>query len=283
MKIPLLFILGMIFFIPLLPLVSAQTEQSILFEDDFSGNLSQWNVTEGTYTIDSGVAKSATDGTTSVMFSNETFTADEFTLTFRANANVGSLNDFVFLEINDSYNLRVQMNLGSGFGGLSVKFLEKVDGSSNTIFTDQNYSYLADGEWYSVKLYVNSGSYSFKIWNESDSEPVDWMYEGSLDPDLDLTDGYRIKLYTANLAVTEYGQYDDILLTVTSPPTQPTPPINNIPNGLNVVASIAIVAGFLLFLIFLYMESGLNTQIIIYGTIGAVIIVSLLGYLLTGS
>ncbi|RLG45327.1 MAG: hypothetical protein DRN81_02050 [Thermoproteota archaeon] len=278
-----MFILGMIFFIPLLPLVSAQTEQSILFEDDFSGNLSQWNVTEGTYTIDSGVAKSATDGTTSVMFSNETFTADEFTLTFRANANVGSLNDFVFLEINDSYNLRVQMNLGSGFGGLSVKFLEKVDGSSNTIFTDQNYSYLADGEWYSVKLYVNSGSYSFKIWNESDSEPVDWMYEGSLDPDLDLTDGYRIKLYTANLAVTEYGQYDDILLTVTSPPTQPTPPINNIPNGLNVVASIAIVAGFLLFLIFLYMESGLNTQIIIYGTIGAVIIVSLLGYLLTGS
>jgi len=74
--------------------------------------------------------------------------------------------------------------------------------------------------------------------------------------------------------------YDSVWFTYIAP----TPaPIDSIPAPFGGVAAVAVAAGFILLMLGVYLESGMDINFFITGTIGLIIVIALIGYLLTGS
>jgi len=87
---------------------------------------------------------------------------------------------------------------------------------------------------------------------------------------------YTLNLYANNTA--GFESMESSSFTVTSPP------LNNIPAPFGGVAGIAVVAGYLIFMVTLFIDRKTNTwDLFLYGIIGAIIVIALIAYLLTGS
>lgn len=198
--------------------------QDLPFTDDFSGNLSQWNVTQADYTIVDGYLKSSV-GLTTEAFTNNSFNeTDGIVLSYRTFGVDTHLTSELHLYVNSSESVNVRFTFGAGEESNSSKLQTRESDSTTTLYTDQNYTYGADGEWYNVKVFIDGIDIKFKVWNETDSEP-NWRFEGT--HGVPLEDGFRIRLFSTNLAAGEFVAFDDISLIHAGPETIPN--VNLVP------------------------------------------------------
>jgi hypothetical protein len=273
------------FLVLLAPSVFADT----LFSDDFSGDLSQWNITRGSFVIEDGYMKSNVSGSEVEAFSLETFYVTDFELTYKVYGNDSdadpdlyfeTVQPFLNLYVSDSYILLTDVIFG-GYPPPSGRRFEVKQwlGYTNPLHYDQNYSYIPIGDWYYIKLSINGSGIKAKVWNESDSEP-DWMWEGT--HSISLEDGFRIMLVEPGLYETESVGFDDILLTT---PTPPTPPPESPLAPLGAFAGLAallVAAGWVLFAMRSFYTAKITPQAMVGLLITLVITLVIVAWLIMG-
>ncbi|RLG45326.1 MAG: hypothetical protein DRN81_02045 [Thermoproteota archaeon] len=321
-------------------------DDTIIFTDDFSVDLSQWTIVNGDFNITNGSLLQI--GSTPVQENIKTGPfegVNDINISYKlrgGGSEIFASNVRMFYidpDIDGAAYIDSQFYYGDSD---DWDVTEEHEGSTNLYINDENVSHELD-VWTYFKFNLDGTDFKVKHWQGA-SEP-DWQWQGSHSlygtrETSDISDGYGLYLAEQSLTSGEYIEYDDFLIqssdvsgtdscwystsddstnvtlpgcsnstvafttygaktitiwandtagnigssTITFTLSDPTViPIDNIPNGLNVVASVAIVAGFLIFLIILFIDSGLNTNLLIYGTIGSIIIISMLSYLLTGA
>jgi hypothetical protein len=171
----------------------------------------------------------------------------------------------VYVDYSGTYALSEERTVTVVFTGPDITIIEPT-GSYRIAVGDTTYNVplthtitddLLDSCWYDV----GSGNVTLSTCENTTIS----LGEGS----------YTLSLYANNTAGFETVETSDFTVIDV--------PINGLPGPFAPVAAVAVAAGFILLMVGIYLESGMNVNFFITGTVGLIIVIALIGYLLTGS
>lgn len=164
------------------------TEKITFFQDDFNdGNYNGWTVTAGTWTAVPLYLKSTVDLSTIVTNINVVPPGQKYWLFKFGNWDRGGGAHQVIIEILwlDSNNyLRIHYyNPLAAVNEVAIE--ERALGVYSKLHANHKYNYYNEYQnWYWVRLYKSGINLKFKIWKDGTTEPANWDWEGTCNPNL---------------------------------------------------------------------------------------------------